>query len=478
MIHKFLKEINLTNSSNDKLKVLEKYKDSELITKILEMTYDRVKFTYGVSYNTIKNFTHNAYFEPVISLEFALNELDTLVKREVTGHAAIDLVKDLISALPQEDGDIIKKIIDRDLRINTGTTQINKVHKGLIIKPIYMRCGVFNQKSSKKIKFPALLNLKADGTYREFVVHNGSVTCNSRSGETYEYPQIFQGMKNYPDGHYHGELTVKTSDSLMEFLESELKPDEAADSTHKVTAAILKHKLSGPYILPREIGNGLINSDDVPHDNLVLELWDYVTKPEHENALKKIKNSVQYQDRFNDLLHILYKNNNNSIKLIPHLEVNNELEALDQTSKWMQDGFEGSVLKNKDGLFRDGTSPDQLKIKLKINLEMRITGFTEGTGKNAEYFGALTFQNDEGTIHGKVGVSSMTENMRDLIHFNRDDYLGKIFEVECNDLSLAEGSSIYSLSHPRFIEIRSDKDETDTLEKAFKLREMAMTPGL
>lgn len=51
--------------------------------------------------------------------------------------------------------------------------------------------------------------------------------------------------------------------------------------------------------------------------------------------------------------------------------------------------------------------------------------------------------------------------------------MGKIIEVEFNDLSRASGSEVYALSHPRFIELR-EKDTTDTLEQVFKMREMAM----
>ena len=47
-------------------------------------------------------------------------------------------------------------------------------------------------------------------------------------------------------------------------------------------------------------------------------------------------------------------------------------------------------------------------------------------------------------------------------------------EVQFNDLTKAEGNDYYALSHPRFIEWRNDKNETDTLEKAFQLRQMAM----
>ena len=36
-----------------------------------------------------------------------------------------------------------------------------------------------------------------------------------------------------------------------------------------------------------------------------------------------------------------------------------------------------------------------------------------------------------------------------------------------------ENNDYYALSHPVFVELRNDKDETDTLEKVIQLRDMA-----
>ena len=44
----FIKELNVTNSSNDKLKTLTKYKEDEDIKNLLKYTYSN-KFNYGVS---------------------------------------------------------------------------------------------------------------------------------------------------------------------------------------------------------------------------------------------------------------------------------------------------------------------------------------------------------------------------------------------------------------------------------------------
>lgn len=436
-ITNILAELNESNSSLHKIAVLTKHKDNALLQRVLQMTNDTVLYTYGVTILQIDKFTGTLI--KTQTLENALDKLESdFCTRKVTGHAALQLAADILVNLTDEDADIIRKIINRDLRINCGKTQINKIWKDLITKPIYMRCDVYSAKTAKNIKFPALVQLKADGTYREFTVDNGEVKSRSRSGESYEYPIIFKAMKSYPDGVYTGELTVKGY------------PDRAK-------------------------GNGLINSDNPPHENIVLDLWDYITHDEYYRASGKDKKdlcSTPYFTRFLNLMKIVV--NSTCVRIIPTTEVNSLKEALKITSDYMTNGYEGAVLKDKAGTFKDGTSKHQLKLKLQIDCEMRITGFTEGSGKNADYFGAITFTNDEQTIKGKVGVSSMTEDLRDWFHANRTKVLGKIMSVQFNDLSKAEGNDYHALSHPRYIELREDKSETDTLETVLKLRDMAM----
>ena len=458
--YEFFETVNLENGSNYKISVLENL-NNPLLARILKMAYDRVAFVYGVSLKSVLNYENDLGKET--NLESALDYLEKLANRELTGNAAVKCARILIDSLPKQDAEIIKNIIDRDLKINMGTSLINRVIKGLIKKPVYMRCTTYNEKTSKKIKYPAIVQLKADGTYREFAVKDGHVQSMSRSGEPYEYPVLNKQLENLPNGVYVGELVVKASEQLMKSLSSDQKIDELKD----------KFEQNPNLILPREIGNGLINSDTPPHDNIILELWDFITLDEYQKAANKEKCSTEYTVRFHTVKNISTKNTEN-VRCIDYKIVNNIQEALQYTSECMQLGFEGSVLKNLSGVFRDGTSTDQLKLKLVIEADMRVVGFTEGTGKNAPYFGAMEFENDEGTIKGRVGVSSMTEKLRDWIHENRDKVLGSIIEIEFNDITRAEGSETYAFSHPRFIELRNDKDETDTLERVQASKQMAM----
>ena len=127
MIHQILAELNENNSTNHKLEVLKKYKDDEFLQLILKMTYDRVAYTYGVTLEQIAKFEPQEVEIP-FDLEFALSSLSfNLATREKTGHAALQLASNLIGGLSKEDADVLKKVINRDLRINVGKTQINKV---------------------------------------------------------------------------------------------------------------------------------------------------------------------------------------------------------------------------------------------------------------------------------------------------------------------------------------------------------------
>ena len=195
-------------------------------------------------------------------------------------------------------------------------------------------------------------------------------------------------------------------------------------------------------------------------------------KQDNAETLQQKTPKVPYIERFNKLKSIIKEDEN--IKIIPHKMVQNVNEALKQTSEWMTSGFEGGVLKNTNGIFKDGTSTDQLKLKLCIDAEMRVVGFADGKvgSKREGKVGAIIFQNDDETVKGRT--SGFSDAELDEMVKSPQKYLNKIITVQFNDLTKAENHDFYALSHPRFIELRTDKTETDSLEKLLELREMAI----
>ena len=489
MIYDIINEINESNSSNHKMKVLKKHEDNKLLKRVLKMAYDRVSFTYGVS---MKNVKIGPSEKPVQSLDWALDYVEAeLVTRETTGKAAINLLELIFTSLNANDQIVLKRIIDRDLRINMGRSNINKVFKNLITKSIYMRCGIYTtdkivngklkKGTARKISFPAYINLKADGTYRETSKIDNVIEFTSRSGEPYTYPELADAInKANFNGYLTGELTVIADDEIMTRILPKIIKEDVKNGTDVAEKLKKRYetakKTKKEFILPRSIGNGLINSSEVPHNNLVYEVWDYITPEDYTAASKKDKKNpplIKYKDRFKALESIIKKINNEKIRVIEHRVVKSLKEATDFTSKKMHEGLEGAILKDFDMLFKDGTSDGQLKMKIAFQLDVRVTGFIEGKKgtKREETFGSMTYETDDGMIKGSVSGF----NDEDLKNFNsrRKELIGSVIEIEGNDLTQGRGNTHYAVSHPRFIELRNDKKTTDDIERAKLMLESA-----
>ena len=431
MLKDILNELNESNSSNYKLDILKKYKDNSELKKLLELTYNRNKYNFNVSKNCIiKDNPSILESNGSKTVDELLSALEILGEGTIRGNEAHQFVCNHLKCLDNDNKEIFLNVLGRDLKIGLNVKSINKVFKNLIPKPNYMRCAVLSEKTLKKINFPAFIQLKMDGTYREIHVADGQVSGKTRSGEEYFNPVLFKEMENFPNGFYTGELTIEGES--------------------------------------RFTGNGLINSLNPPYEKITFTVWDYLTD---EDYLEKSK--TPYYSRFESLSDIIEKHKSNRVKLVPNHEVNSIDEALKYVSDWMEQGLEGGVLKDKNNVFKNGTSGTQLKIKLKVDAEMRITGFTDGTigTKREGKIGAIQFSNDEGTIKGQC--SGFSDEELDLFTKNKDNLIGRIISVEFNDIVKSENNDYYALSHPAFIEIRNDKDETDTLEKVIQLRDMA-----
>lgn len=423
-----IEKIKSTSSTKEKAKILTENKDNEYLKKVLKYAYDTVTYTYGVSYWNASQFSSNDK-----SSKGMFEVLDALSKREITGHKALKECRDIMNTMDDENNAIFKGILERDFKLGVSSKTLNKIWKGMIPTPNYCRCSTF--KRGANVSYPAIIQLKCDGTYREAHVVNGKCLFRTRSGEEYSIPNLEKEMTNLPDGYYTGEFTIGRAD----------EPD--AD---------------------RQVGNGLINSKNPPFEKIHFTVWDYLTDDEYTS-----KTCRTYAERFKQLSDIVTTHAPKNVEIVPSMTVENELDALKQTSVWMSAGLEGGVLKDPSMKFKNGTSNAQFKIKLKVDVEMRCKGFQLGTNgtKYENKNKVILFENDEGTVKGQC--SGMSDAMIEEVTKYPNKYIGKVVSVQFNDLTKASGSDTYSLSHPRFAEWRNDKNETDTLEKCKELINMA-----
>ena len=119
----FIEKMRATSSSLEKVEILKE--QSEWIQGVLEYTYNPYK-QYHVTSKTCKKNSDKVSYTDYTLFEL----LDKLTNREVTGHAAIELVNRF--ATKNVDWDLIYDIIDKDLKIRCGAKVINKAFPGLI----------------------------------------------------------------------------------------------------------------------------------------------------------------------------------------------------------------------------------------------------------------------------------------------------------------------------------------------------------
>lgn len=184
LLRKVIRELNLTNSSNDKKDILIKYKDNIFIKKVLFYTYNPFFQYYVTPENLEKNYNED------LGLLYCFNDLfemlDILRKREITGYKAINSVNDYCSR-NEEYKDLIYKIIGKDLEIRMGDSLINKAIPGLIPTFDVALASKFEDVNVDFIKEKWYASRKLDGVRCCTIIdENGNVTHCSRQGNEFE----------------------------------------------------------------------------------------------------------------------------------------------------------------------------------------------------------------------------------------------------------------------------------------------------
>lgn len=374
-----------------------------------------------------------------------------LLDRSLTGYAARDAIQATLDDLNAESAQLFARILGKDLRAGVGDAIVNAAFPGLIPEFAYMRCSL--PKHAKLDQWPwargVFSQLKADGMFANVSVEEtGEVGVTSRQGQ--EIPAELLGSLldqmagRLRGGHqYHGELLVQ------------------------------RQNIAGWFTLPREESNGMMKRETLPPGHRVVFLaWDMIPL---EAVKPKGSYRTPYAERFGllealvgseDLVH------DNQIGLIPTRIVYSLAEAYAHYKEQLAQGLEGTIIKRPDAIWRDGDSTEQVKLKLKVEIEMRIVGFNEGTGKNRGSLGSFQTMSECGQV--ATNVNGRSDPMRRAVWSELEDWRDSIICVETNGLlAPKKAGDTHSLFLPVFVERRGDKRHADTLQRIEDIIEAA-----
>ena len=444
MISQIITKLENTAGSNAKIDILKNNQSNTILKTCFELALHPHLNFYIKKIPAVKSH------QGVISLAEALVRLEKLSSREFTGHAARDYVADTLSKLSKEDSDVLTRVLKRDMKCGVSVATVNKIWEDLIATYAYMRCCLPKDSNIKKWdwKKGVYIQTKMDGMFCNAIVHDGKTEILSRAGSPFptEFAERIRSdllaVSEFSEKVIHGELVVLD-------------------------------KKSKKY-LDRKTGNGMLNSClqegefDYEKYDIRLVAWDIIP---YDNWINAIDYTVKYSTRFTEFRAALATNNTQNIISVKTVVVFSTAEALEVYYQLLDEGEEGGVMKSPDMIWSNGTSKDQVKMKMIFEFDLKIIKLNPGTGKNAKTFGSIEAASLDDLL--TVNMSGFKDAEREYLHSIRDQLPGMIVTGKSNALIQRRGSTKWSMFLPRFVELRLDKTIADDLNKIIETADAA-----
>jgi hypothetical protein len=428
-INEFLNSLAENASRNFKIDQLNSQSDNETLREVIRLALDPFTQFYQ---RKIPAYSRDPKFN-TMTLGFAMGQLYSLSSREVTGHAAIDFLKNVLSSLDADDAKVIERIIQKDLNCGVDVSTANKVWSGLIPEYPCMLCSPFEQKLVDKIKFPAYAQMKMDGMRFNAIVRSGKVEFRSRNGKQIHLlgnlEKEFATLAGDVDCVFDGELLVML------------------DGDHQFA--------------DRQTGNGILNKANkgtISAEQAAMvhaSVWDLIPYAYFTDGLC----STPYAKRFNTLVQITSKQKSEGKKIwaVTSSIVETIEQAQEIFQEYLAEGFEGIILKDGAGVWEDKRSKTQIKFKGELECDLKIVAVEEGKGKAVGMLGAIICESADGIVKVNVG-SGFNDAQRK--QYWKENLVDKIVAVKYNS-RIKNKAGEESLFLPVFIELRDDKDVAD-----------------
>ena len=420
---KIINELESDNSRLFKESVIEKYLTDINFQEGLAMCLDPL-ITFGIKQVPISNKDGEG-----LSWEFFRKAANQLIERKKTGHAARDLIVDLVKTSKKDQwNDWYRRILIKDLRCGVSEKTVNNVAKKMDIgfKVPVFSCMLAHDgaKHPKKIKGDCIVEYKYDGVRVIAIVKNGVATLYSRNGKIfYNFPHIEYALsKNeYNNLVFDGEVMSDDFQALMKQVYR--KSGAQTDDAYLALFDILPLK-------EFNIGKSKLNSIDRKEElNKLSKTFDDVIK------------LVDYE-----VVNFDNKNGQNKFS-----EMNKE--ALDK-------GFEGLMIKPNDNYYECKRSHAWLKIKPFIEVTLKIIDIQEGSGKHEGKLGAFHVEGEDDDKFFSLSVGSgLTDDDREKFWASRDKLIGRMIEIRADAITQSIEGEHFSLRFPRFKNFRGFKQD-------------------
>ena len=427
-----LDRVASTSSRNEKEAILKEHASNDTLKRVFKFAYDNQIIFWLTEAPKDSELALVEAQQGLWSIDDALDRVEEVIcTREVTGNAADQEVQAILRHLSTEDREVVRRVLQKDLRVGASASTANKVWKNLIPEPEFMLA----ETDDKKIVYPAISQIKEDSTRTKLVFDGFNVAFVTRNGNDIETHRMFDG-----------------------FAQTYLEPGDRVDGELMAVDSFGNR-------LPRKISNGIVGKavkgkiSKEEAKQLRFVVWDL------ENR------EGGYHKRLLTLEEIVHRSRTHLIEVVETRIVDNLDQAKAHYKEARRRGLEGTLLKNAAAPWQGKRTFDCVKFKAEYEGEFKVTGYEFGTGKNSARIGKLTFESRCGEIKGKVGI------FKDFPVTVREDWmtdLPNIVTIRYNERITEEGEDTESLYLPRVIAVRDDKDEANSRDELIKQEKNAL----
>jgi DNA ligase-1 len=359
--------------------------------------------------------------------------LEALRTRSVTGNRARDAVEKMSQQFDSEEWNgLARRVLIKDLRCGISEKTINKVVGRTEYKIPIFSCQLAQDSTDhpKKMKGIKRLECKLDGVRVLAVLSGRTVTLYSRNGKEFEnFPQIADAIE---DAWQHFQLGGRGTDRHY-VLDGEIVGESFQQLMRQA------HRKS-----------------DAETTGMVYHIFDIIPL----DAFKEGHWNVQQYKRLEWLEAARAGlEETTCLRIMPGLDVDlDTAEGHDIMQRYaeaaVEGGFEGIMIKSMDAPYLCKRTDSWMKWKPTITVDLKIVGFEQGTGRNADRLGAIICEGDDNGRHICVNVGSgLSDGDRDEYWRSRDLLLGHLVEIQADAVTQNQDGS-YSLRFPRFLRFR------------------------
>ena len=391
-----VKQLRETSGTNDKIVLLRRNCNNELLRKVLRYTYD-TDLKYGVQKKSIVMRTGESKWSSLFEMldELAESNINDTLKRNVGR---------FINNLETEDEkELVTKILLKNLDVGLNVKNINKGMKGLIVSHDIMKGSSWDGTLNSEVA----VSLKLDGIRCSWLIKDGKAIAKTRQNK------IIQGMNELTKAieEVFGEQDLFVDGELLATNEEGL----SSEDLFKKTSAI-------------------VNSKGLKKD-LTFVAFDIVSLEDYNNK----SNSTPFLER-REQLECYVGLKNELVKLAPMYFITDSIDRIyEKLDEVVKDNCEGLMLNKINGFYEFKRTKQLLKVKKFNEGDVLVTDILEGEGRLEGTLGKVEVQfKYKGDIYTNNIGSGFSDEEREYYWEHKDELIGKVVTIKYFEITKNE----------------------------------------